>query len=356
MPNGLVLADDATGALECASLLASLQLAVSLTSSIEPQPGIRVADTESRHLAPEHAAARIRHWLAPIQWIEGAQVFKKTDSTLRGNIAAELVAMLQANVSVPLVYVPAYPALGRTVIEGRLFVHGIPVAETEFAIDARQPVRSSAIADLFPQSLRGIIVPIADAAALNAALHDYGGKILVCDAASDKDIDRLAAVLGQSTARPWLAGPAGFVKAWAAIGAFPRRVPPHFPNPSKWLVVCGSLHPQSRRQASIAEAMGLDVVQSGTETTQPPEFVAAELARQALDSILKERPQAVLIMGGDTVRALWRAMGIRDLIPLPELLPGIAACLTPDKDLLFVTKAGGFGDDRLVERILDRLK
>ena len=59
-------------------------------------------------------------------------------------------------------------------------------------------------------------------------------------------------------------------------------------------------------------------------------------------------------MGGDTVWALWSAMGITALIPLPELLPGIAACLCRERNLLFVTKAGGFGDDRLVEQILER--
>ena len=49
-------------------------------------------------------------------------------------------------------------------------------------------------------------------------------------------------------------------------------------------------------------------------------------------------------------------MELDALIPLPELLPGVAAYLTPGSDLLFVTKAGGFGDDRLVERILERFK
>jgi uncharacterized protein YgbK (DUF1537 family) len=61
-------------------------------------------------------------------------------------------------------------------------------------------------------------------------------------------------------------------------------------------------------------------------------------------------------MGGDTVWALWRAMGLTAVTPLPELLPGIAACVSPDGNLLFVTKAGGFGDDRLVEQILERFK
>ena len=352
--NGLVLADDATGALECASLLAGLNLRVSIAitcgTATREGPGIQVADTESRHLPPEEAAARMREWLHNTS----TSIFKKTDSTLRGNIAAELLAMLETPGARTIVYVPAYPAVGRTVIDGQLFVHGTPIADTEFARDARQPVRSSRIADLFPPSTRPCIVHIPDAAALAAALRDDTPRILLCDAVSTENIDQLAAALRQSANPTWVAGPAGFIEAWTTLNAFPRSVPPALPRPRKWLVVCGSRHPQSRRQADGAEAAGLPVIRTSEQTHQSPDFVAAALAQRTLEHIEKVKPGAVLIMGGDTVWALWSAMGITALIPLPELLPGIAACLSPERNLLFVTKAGGFGDDRLVEQILER--
>jgi uncharacterized protein YgbK (DUF1537 family) len=59
-------------------------------------------------------------------------------------------------------------------------------------------------------------------------------------------------------------------------------------------------------------------------------------------------------MGGDTVWAMWRALGITEIEPLPEILPGIAASLSPEKNLLFVTKAGAFGDDNLVATVIER--
>ena len=67
-----------------------------------------------------------------------------------------------------------------------------------------------------------------------------------------------------------------------------------------------------------------------------------------------EQPGGVLVMGGDTVFALWRALGITDIQPLPERLPGIAASYSPHRRILFVTKAGGFGDDTLVEQIVNQ--
>jgi uncharacterized protein YgbK (DUF1537 family) len=57
-------------------------------------------------------------------------------------------------------------------------------------------------------------------------------------------------------------------------------------------------------------------------------------------------------MGGDTVFALWRALGITQITPLPERLPGIAASWSPETQILFLTKAGGFGHDTLVEQLL----
>ena len=329
MPNtsGLVLADDATGALECASLLAGLNLHVSLVIDETLRPGIQVVDTESRHLPPDEAAARIRQWLAH----NPGSVFKKTDSTLRGNIAAELLAMLSTR---PIVYIPAYPAVGRTVIDGQLFVHGR---------------RTSRIAEVFPAN--SPIEAIQDAAGLAAALSNPTPRILICDAASNADLDQLAAVLGPST---WLAGPAGFIPYWAALNTFLSGHPPSLPKPEKWLIVCGSRHPQSRRQANYAEVVGLPVLRTSDEDQDDPEQVAANLARDAIRRLEIENPDAILIMGGDTVWAIWRSLGITEIEPLPEILPGIAACLSPERNLLFVTKAGAFGDDRLVETVLER--
>ena len=69
---------------------------------------------------------------------DGPLLFKKVDSTLRGNVAAELAAALRtrrALISPParvgIVFAPAFPALGRTTVNGRQLVYGQPLRETE---------------------------------------------------------------------------------------------------------------------------------------------------------------------------------------------------------------------------------
>lgn len=325
---GAVLADDATGALECASLLAGLGIDAALTLQNEPGGelpcGVLVVDTESRHLPAEEAGARIGRWSRHLAGQGIRRIFKKTDSTLRGNIASELMALPGS-----VVYVPAYPAMGRTVKEGRLFVHGVPLKQTEFERDARHRVRSSVIADLFPGH----------------------ANIQICDAEAEDDLVHIAERLAPDQV---VAGPAGFIKHWAALADFPAKPPePRLPI-RDWLIVCGSLHPQSRRQASIARASGLTVIATSEERERSAEDAAFELAERSAETIRQERPQGILIMGGDTAWALWRALGIEILTPLPEVLPGVAACRAGD--LTIVTKAGGFGDDNLVSAVIEKFR
>lgn len=341
------MADDATGALECASLLAGFEVAICLDREMSWDSGILVVDTETRHLLPDEAGQRIAGWASA----GDAAIFKKTDSTLRGNIRAELLALLPRG---PVVYVPAYPALGRVVQDGRLLVHGIPVHQTEFASDGRHPVKSSVIADLLPAELA---VSIRGPSELVAFLKGGERKVAICDAASDAELDELTAALkGSSSVN--IAGPGGFVRAWASLGAYLRKAAEPSPKVSEWLVVCGSRHPQSRRQARLAELAGMKVLLSGEEDGSP-EVVALDLARRAVKAIGGQAgrpvlPLGVLVMGGDTAWALWRELGIGQLTPLPEVLPGVAACRSGE--VVFVTKAGGFGGDDLVARVRERFR
>ncbi|NWG14851.1 MAG: four-carbon acid sugar kinase family protein, partial [Acidobacteria bacterium] len=148
----LVLADDLTGALEVGAKFADrgVPAPVICRSSVEPSchegPGrLCVLDMETRHLTPAEAAEAVRSLACHARDHKVDFLYKKTDSTLRGNIGSELQALLSAFPGEPLVYAPAYPRLGRTVKDGILFVDGVPVSRTRFASDPLEPVRESNI-------------------------------------------------------------------------------------------------------------------------------------------------------------------------------------------------------------------
>src|ERR1043166_8822965 len=112
------LADDLTGALEIGAKFAAagISAAVSTTLAWDQDATALVIDTETRHEKPSEAAA-IVHRLAR-EAGDFRLLYKKTDSTLRGNIGAELSAMAEAFPGARVTYVPAYPLMGRTVRNG----------------------------------------------------------------------------------------------------------------------------------------------------------------------------------------------------------------------------------------------
>src|SRR4051794_34330607 len=127
----LILADDLTGAADCAIAFArrGYQAVVSwghATNTSHRDAGVWAHDAASRGLSAEAAAARHLDLLAGFR-MSGRALLKKIDSTLGGQPAAEIAATLAHLKSSPprlCVLAPAFPATGRTVIDGRVVVHG----------------------------------------------------------------------------------------------------------------------------------------------------------------------------------------------------------------------------------------
>jgi uncharacterized protein YgbK (DUF1537 family) len=187
-----VIADDLTGALDTAAPFA----AHGWRTSVVPWPGggppaiaaavaratavsdVVVVDTASRHLAAREAARRVR---AVVRLARGRvagrpspHLYKKIDSTLRGNVAAELIAFRAAAGVDCLPLAPAFPAQGRTTRGGAVWVDGTPLHASPAAQDALDPAGCGDLARLAP-----------------------AGALEVLDAATDADLRRIATRLAR---------------------------------------------------------------------------------------------------------------------------------------------------------------
>ena len=103
-------------------------------------PGVDVVaiTTESRHLPPQRGRDRVR---AMAHHLYGTPLlYKKIDSTLRGNITAELFALMEAFEVQRALVAPAFPAQGRTTVHGRQFINGEPLEQTDFAPKIPHPI------------------------------------------------------------------------------------------------------------------------------------------------------------------------------------------------------------------------
>lgn len=335
----LVLADDLTGALEAGSRLASAGIAARVVTkppTAQDLPAL-VIDTESRHLAPAQAAERVRT-LANFQ-SNPRLVYKKTDSTLRGNIGAELGALLRLWPGRKLHYAPAYPRMGRTVANGMLLVDGVPVHLTSFAQDPLDPVTESRIAVVLARQCR----------AASESIH-------ILDAATDADLAEAARVVLTDEPPVLVAGAAAFLGCLAALLSPRRPAVPAWPRLERCLVLNGSLHEASAHQVSCAEAHG--VFSSGWRLFGTIEALpAAGTERDLLLGriVMKEldTAEALIIFGGDTAFGILCALHEPPIEPLGEILPGvpISRLHADGRDLVLVTKAGGFGSPDLLVRL-----
>ena len=150
----LILADDLTGALDSGVQLTnkgySVQVCTDLNDAFDYTDlvDVLVIDTESRHISCESAYALIHSLAKKAVSLNFEHIYKKTDSGLRGNVGAELTAVIEATGQKILNFVPAYPKLDRITIKGIHYVNGVPLAESVFASDAIDPVTVSSVEEL----------------------------------------------------------------------------------------------------------------------------------------------------------------------------------------------------------------
>ena len=325
----LVLADDLTGALEAGAAFAQRGILGQVAISKVPGTTCRVlvVDTETRHLPENEAAGRVENIA---RRANARLVYKKTDSTLRGNIRAELHALSLIG---PVLYVPAYPQLGRTLRDGCLHVHGVPVEQTAFAIDPLHPVRNGNIQVLLAGTSNITVFAENAEEAIEAAARDW------------IEIGGIAA------------GPSSLLHAAAKVLA-PECLSVAFPIVRRALLVSGSRHQRSQEQIASAsdafETWGWRVFCAPCEHQGDPLAFAARFGEDVKSAIESDCFDTIIVFGGDTAFALLNAMHIDTVEPIGEVLPGIPVSLLPDKTVL-ITKAGGFGDPDLLFQLHERL-
>lgn len=390
-----IQADDLTGACDTGAVFADRGLAtvVLLPEGGPPAAGtdVLVLDTESRGLAPGEARARARAVGERLAAAGPGHVYKKLDSTLRGPVAAEVAGMIEGTGRALAVIAPAFPAQGRTVLDGGLRLDGRPLEATPVALDPDFPPTGGSLLAPFARSGPHPVSPIPLAtlrrgpAAVSERLARWPG-IFVADAESDADLRILLA--GAIGLRPLLAGSAGLATALAARLGGSTATPPRPRGPL--LVVAGSPHPTTVGQVEALEASGWKgywlrgdeapedlaagfaglpastflAVRAGEAPPAPPgrariaKLLAETTRRLLADAPGRGREGTLLLAGGETASAVFRALGARGVRLLGSLTPGLAVSRLlggKAEGVAIVTKAGGFGDRGTLVRVLEGL-
>jgi hypothetical protein len=156
-----------------------------------------------------------------------------------------------------------------------------------------------------------------------------------------------------------VAGTGGFAGHWAQLLDLPRRTtPPSRPSARSGLIAIGSRHPISRTQALGIDSAQWPVFTTPIRTCGNPVEVSRYFAEVVKSSLTRRTYEALIIFGGDTTAAILHALGCRVASPVGELVPGVPASRIEalGRTFLLVTKAGGFGDEHTLARIVRMLE
>jgi D-threonate/D-erythronate kinase len=415
-----ILADDLTGA--CDSSVPFARRGLTTRVLLAPRPvavgpadrvDVVALDADTRRLSRRLAVSRTTVAARALRTPETTRLFKKVDSTLRGHVGPEILACLRAW-DLPLALLcPAFPATGRWVQGGEIFVDrqgslGRVAALAELPSDRRTghiglaTLRAGveAVEDaLGTLASAGSCVVVADAdtpghlATLVEAATRYRQPVLLAGAGGLASALAEWLVQSRAVGRPAGAGTDAGAGAWpsAASSASPAEDGP------PWLVVAGSqtevtYHQVVELSRSGAEVLELDVdellarpsvavhagrraaallragvtpvmrleVSAGSGGVRSrgnrlDERAARALARACRTAVEATMPGGLFLTGGSTARACLLALGVSGLRLEREPLPGIAAGAAIGgawDERPVITKAGGFGAPDAMRRLV----
>ena len=414
-----VVADDLTGAMDTAGAFASrgLRSRVLTRQSHSKSPALTVdvlcINTQTRSMVPALARAPVADATKALRSQGFGRIYKKIDSTLRGNVAAECASVIKAADATVAIVCPAFPRMGRTVIRGRLMVHGSPLSRNQGGDDSRSVPASDSLVELLREEgevepgLVAISTVRQGSAAIEAEIRkliDRGRNAIAVDAETE---DHLASIVaaGRAASTEWLmVGSAGLAYA-LADDADAAESAPMSPASGQGpvLIVAGSAHESTRAQLSILErgklvtsvpmsarttlasresraAHAAEVVgavgellrtgrhvalfwSDGSDETGPAGTSAADAAiltsfagLVVYGALRAARVTGLVVAGGDTAFDVLRSLGASSVDVLGEVDTGVPYGVVNEgiaRGITLVTKAGGFGDSLTLARALE---
>jgi uncharacterized protein YgbK (DUF1537 family) len=416
------IGDDVTGSTDLALMLSKHGMSVVQTVGL-PQAGTAVHDAQAAVVALKSRTAPVEQAvadsLAACDWLlaQGArQVFFKYcstfDSTEQGNIGPVAEALMERLGAEITIYCPAFPANGRSVYNGHLFVgedllsdssmrhHPLtPMTDSNLVRFLGRQVRtpgtvgliSYATVDRGPAAIRDGLQALAGRKCLHAVVDALTDRHLLDIGEACADLKLVTGGSGVAMGLPLNFRRAGLLADSAGPAPLPRldggiavlagscsaatrrqvgRMSARFPS------VCIDPHVLASGQMPVGDIARWAAERVGEApvliySTAGPEQVAAvqallgreaagHLVEQAMGEIAQRLRQAgvrtFIVAGGETSGAVMAALSVRSLRIGPEIAPGVPWTVTEGEPrLCLALKSGNFGDDDFFEKAVRML-
>lgn len=406
----LIIADDLTGAIDTGVQLA--KQGISTTIIHHPKTNLQklldeidstvlVFNTESRHIQKQEAAKRVAN-VVKVSKAKGIKRFyKKTDSTMRGNIGAELDAFLKETGQNSIPFIPAHPKLKRFTKNGYHYIGEQLLHETEFGNDPLEPIKVSFLPHLL-QKQSSLEIKSITTSDYDSIPENEGIQVFDCH--SEKELEKIGSILFKNDLQNSIAGSAAMCEVLPVLFHLKsdKVNPPKLYEPT--LIVNGSLNKISLSQVRYAYEKGIKTItiplellyDSKFKKNQSFPFLLAEIQKEiatehniilsssnfqsethnqnfseshyefmstqigsVVAAILNELQIGTLVVfGGDTLMRTMNSMDCQYITPKWEILPGVALSLVSLKKsaIHIVTKPGGYGENNVILQLLNYIK
>lgn len=398
----VIIADDFTGSNDTGVQLKrrGLETDVVLEGG-DAKNGCLVIDTESRGLSAAEAGKKVEQLLRGLDFSRYDYVIKKVDSTLRGNIAAEVKQVDALYRSELVIFAPALPDLGRTTVNGIHRINGTPITQTELAHDPQNPVREDNITSLLQSAYEEPVHAIRLEKIRQNSIDFSAGRVFTCDAVTNSDMQTIIDAARRTGKRTLWVGTAALAdnlleeetpslpslgvvaslssvtkrqveyarEAGTAVVAVPAAL--FFQNPEKKreyvdrvvsllsqkhdaiLCVASLLDAEAFRETEEAAAAQN---RKGTDAGRLIQDAFGDMACEILD---RAKVSGLFLTGGDTAIGFFRKAGARGSRILTEVTLGIPMMLLRGgrfDGMKVITKAGAFGKEDNIAYALRKLK
>ncbi len=402
-PEIALIADDLTGSLDTGLQFRKMGLTTIVPlRQDQPRPRAQalVLNTNSRNLPGDLAYRKLYGICSRLQ---ARAIYKKIDSTMRGNVGKEALAILGAKKIPRALIVPTIPVLGRTVERGILRVHGIPVLQTPYARDPFHPLFSSRVPELLhreteePVGHLGLKEIRKGPAYLAERIEKSPARLLALDAVLQSDLKSIASACKLLPGRVLPCGSVGLAEEMGPPTDSPRKSG-GLGLSGPILIISASRNPTTGEQIRVVRSRArFRLLEPDLARLTNPRMGKLEiesLSKNLREILLKEGgailattfqehipgkegiiPKALgktailllkeiqlgglVLTGGDLAMGVCERLSSSALQIEKEVLPGIPLSLLTDgpfKGLRMVTKAGGFGEQDALWKIIRHLR
>lgn len=366
-----------------------------------------VIDSETRTKTTEEAYKEVAEIAESIKkYSTHGIIYKKIDSTMRGNIGVEVKALIDILEPEIVVFAPAYPKNNRTTIHGIQYINNKPIDKTEMSHDPKNPVFTADIKQLLKEGVNKDFYHINLEQIRNEHIanivREQDLKYLYFDAENDEDLILIVKQIMTLDKRILWVGSAGLAEAivksladstkknkrvFAVVGSVNsisalqarKAVADGQAKVVTINVKKAILNPQEEKDRLVLNIVqnfdnGFDVVLASAIDSQQI-ITASSLGKtlnMSLDKISSKisnligdivfeivgtkKISGMFLTGGDTAINVIKKLCTNGAIIIEEIEPGIPLIELldgPYKGFKIVTKAGAFGNE---DSILNAMK